>query len=242
MYSVYCHTNKHNGKRYFGITGTTPKERWGNGRNYRSSRHFNFAINKYGWDGFTHEVIADGLTRDEACKMEKSLIEKYNTTDERYGYNLSTGGESGAAGVTQRKEDREKRSKSLKGRKFSEETRRKISEAAKGRTFSPETLEKMSAAKKGKPLSAEHVRKIAEANRGKKMSDEAKSKIRESRRGIMKPVYCFETDMVYESISEAARQLCIERTNLKATLKGKHKHCGGYHFKYADVPRSPSEV
>lgn len=234
MYAVYCHTNKLNGKRYFGITSMRPEVRWGNGNNYRSSRHFNFAIEKYGWDGFIHEVIAEGLTKEEACQMEQDLIREHKTTDDRYGYNLSTGGESGAAGVVQSEEERKRRSERQRGRKLSAETRRKISEAAKGRTFSPETLAKMSAAKKGKPLSKEHVRKIADANRGKSMSEESKAKIRESRRHMMKPVYCFETDTTYESISEAARQLGLERTNLKATLNGKHKHCGGYHFKYAD--------
>lgn len=234
MYTVYCHTNKLNGKRYFGITSKRPEVRWGNGNNYRSSRHFNFAIEKYGWDGFTHEFIAEGLTKEEACQMEQDLIKKYKTTDDRYGYNLSTGGESGAAGVVVSAETRAKRSASSKGRKVSEETRKKLSQAAKGRTFSLETLAKMSAAKKGKPLSKEHAKKIGDANRGKSMSEESKAKIRESRRHMMKPVYCFETDTTYESISEAARQLGLERTNLKATLKGKHKHCGGYHFEYAD--------
>lgn len=234
MYTVYCHTNKLNGKRYFGITSMRPEVRWGNGNNYRSSRHFNFAIEKYGWDGFTHEVIAEGLTKEEACQMEQDLIREHKTTDDRYGYNLSTGGESGAAGVVVSDETRAKRSASSKGRRHSDESRRKMSEAAKGRTFSQETLAKMSAAKKGKPLSKEHVRKIADANRGKSMSEESKAKIRESRRYMMKPVYCFETDTTYESISEAARRLGLERTNLKATLKGKHRHCGGYHFKYAD--------
>lgn len=234
MYTVYCHTNKLNGKRYFGITSMRPEVRWGNGNNYRSSRHFNFAIEKYGWDGFTHEVIAEGLTKEEACQMEQDLIKKYKTTDDRYGYNLSTGGESGAAGVVVSAETRAKRSASSKGRKFSEETRKKLSQAAKGRTFSPETLAKMSAAKKGKPLSKEHAKKIGDANRGKSLSEETKAKIRESRRYMMKSVYCFETDTTYESVSEAARQLGLERANLNATLKGKHEHCGGYHFKYAD--------
>lgn len=234
MYTVYCHTNKLNGKRYFGITSMRPEVRWGNGNNYRSSRHFNFAIEKYGWDGFIHEVIAEGLTKEEACQMEQELISEYRTTDDRYGYNLSTGGESGAAGVVVSAETRAKRAASSKGRKVSEETRKKLSQAAKGRTFSSETLAKMSAAKKGKPLSKEHAKKIGDANKGKFMSEESKAKIRESRRHMMKPVYCLETGVVYESISEAARQLGLERTNLKATLKGKHKHCGGYHFEYAD--------
>lgn len=234
MYTVYCHTNKLNGKRYFGITSKRPEVRWGNGNNYRSSRHFNFAIEKYGWDGFTHEVIAEGLTKEEACQMEQDLIMEYKTTDDRYGYNLSTGGESGAAGVVVSAETRAKRSAIFKGRRHSDESRRKMSEAAKGRTFSPETLAKMSAAKKGKPLSKEHRKKIADSNRGKHMSEEAKDKIRESRRYMMKPVYCHETETTYESVSAAARALGVCKTNLAATCKGKHKHVGGYHVKYAE--------
>lgn len=234
MYTVYCHTNKLNGKRYFGITSVRPEVRWGNGNNYRSSRHFNFAIEKYGWDGFTHEVIAEGLTKEAACKMEQDLIREYKTTDDRYGYNLSTGGEGGAAGVVVSDETRAKRSASLKGRRHTLESRKKMSEAAIGRTFSPETLSKMSAAKKGKPLSKEHRKKIADSNRGKHMSEEAKDKIRESRRHMMKPVYCHETGTTYESVSAAARALGVDKTNLTATCKGKHKHVGGYHVRYLD--------
>lgn len=234
MYTVYCHTNKLNGKRYFGITSLRPEVRWGNGNNYHSSRHFNFAIEKYGWDGFTHEVIAEGLTKEEACQMEQDLIKKYKTTDDRYGYNLSTGGESGAAGVVQSPEERKRRSELRKGRKLSMETRRKLSQIAMGRTFSAETLAKMSAAKKGKPLSEEHRKKIADSNRGRHMSEEAKEKIRESRRHMMIPVYCHETGITYESLSAAARALGVGRSNLKATCQGKHKHVGGYHVEYAE--------
>lgn len=234
MYCLYCHTNKVNGKKYFGITGMDPRRRWMNGIGYKSSRHFNFAIEKYGWDSFEHEIIADGLTKEEACQMEQEYIARFKTTDDRYGYNMSEGGQGGRLGTTQSEETRKLISQANVGRVFSQETRQKLSEAAKGRTFSGETRAKISAAKKGKKLTPEHARKIGNASRGRKLSQEAKDKIRESRRGVMKPVYCVETDTTYESTSEAARQLGLERTNLKATLQGKHKHCGGYHFKYAD--------
>ena len=64
-YVVYVHINKINGKRYYGITSMKEKTRWHNGRGYKT-QHFARAIDKYGWEGFDHVVIARGLTEDEA--------------------------------------------------------------------------------------------------------------------------------------------------------------------------------
>ena len=58
IWIVYQHTNKTNCKKYIGITSRTWKERAGaNGINYRSCPHFYAAIEKYGWDGFEHEIL-----------------------------------------------------------------------------------------------------------------------------------------------------------------------------------------
>ena len=91
-YLVYCHINKINGKKYIGITKQNPKIRWGNGKNYKGCLKFNCAIEKYGWDNFDHEIIASKLTKQEAENFERLLIEKLNTTDNKFGYNISLGG------------------------------------------------------------------------------------------------------------------------------------------------------
>lgn len=91
-YSVYIHTNKTNGKKYVGITKQKPERRWQKGFGYVGSV-FGVAINKYGWDGFTHDIVACELSKNEACKLEISLISKYKTRDNRYGYNVSKGGD-----------------------------------------------------------------------------------------------------------------------------------------------------
>lgn len=233
-YVVYCHTNKINGKKYFGITGTSTARRWSAGAGYKTSRHFNFAIQKYGWDGFDHEIICEGLTKEAAAKMEQELISKFQTYKEEFGYNMSLGGESGAFGTKQSEETIEKRMKWIRGRKHSEETKRKISETAKGRTFSEETKAKMRAAKVGIPLTDEHKAALSASLKGKRVSDEAKAKMREARRKDMKPVYCKETDTIYESAHEAARQLDLYCTNVAAVCRGKHTHTKGYHFKYVE--------
>ena len=90
-YSVYIHTNKLNGKKYIGITRQDPRRRWQNGFGYENT-YFGKAVKKYGWDGFFHEVIAFGLTKQQACDMEIALIALHRTNNRCFGYNISDGG------------------------------------------------------------------------------------------------------------------------------------------------------
>ena len=48
-FTVYCHTNKINGKKYIGITSKKPEYRWNNGKGYSTQIVFARAIEKYGW-------------------------------------------------------------------------------------------------------------------------------------------------------------------------------------------------
>ena len=92
MYTVYKHTNNQNGKVYIGITSKKPEYRWNSGKNYSNNEHFFSAINKYGWDNFSHEILFENLIKEEAEEKEIQLIKEYNSTDENFGYNLSPGG------------------------------------------------------------------------------------------------------------------------------------------------------
>lgn len=93
-WKVYCHTNKINGKKYFGITSTSLNARFQNGRGYSGCRYFNYAIQKYGWDNFEHELISDNLTKEEAMSLEEILVFFNMTQDSRYGYNIKDGGDT----------------------------------------------------------------------------------------------------------------------------------------------------
>lgn len=95
LYLLYCHTNKINGKRYVGITSTSTQLRWQNGLGYRKNKHFYSAIQKYGWEEFTHEILFEELTEEEASIKEKELIAKWDLTNQSKGYNNSLGGEHG---------------------------------------------------------------------------------------------------------------------------------------------------
>lgn len=90
-YCVYVHTNKVNGKKYVGITSQEPEKRWKQG--YSCNEYFSRALIKRGWDGFNHDVIMSGLTKEQACQWEKALIAQYKTQNHDYGYNIQSGGE-----------------------------------------------------------------------------------------------------------------------------------------------------
>lgn len=110
-YCVYVHTNKANGKKYVGITSMIPERRWAGGRGYRNNCLFSRAIQKYGWNGFSHEIVESGLTRQEAYQKEIELIESMQLTDPKHGYNLDKGG-NGSNRITE--ESRKKISDSVK--------------------------------------------------------------------------------------------------------------------------------
>ena len=180
---VYMHENRVNGKKYIGITSQKPTNRWRNGAGYDKQPRFFAAIQKYGWDGFRHEILFTGLTQEEAERLEVELITKYETLNEEKGYNLSPGGvvfmptESTKAkqsaarmGWTPSEETRQKMSDAKRGKPLSAEHRAHLSEAQRGRvspnkgkTLSPEWRANMSKSRKGVPKSEEHRRKLAEA-------------------------------------------------------------------------------
>ena len=93
-YTVYVHVVPNN-KVYIGLTCTNVKSRWRKGVGYINNRRFYNAIKKYEWDNIEHIVIADGLTQEEAYKLEKDLIKCWDTTNPKNGYNISVGGASG---------------------------------------------------------------------------------------------------------------------------------------------------
>ena len=129
-WTVYMHTNIYNGKKYVGITSRAPKDRWRNGDGYRSG-YFRSAIDKYGWDGFSHEILFTGLTECQAKKKEVELISLYNSNQREYGYNLTRGGD-GVLGMVHTNETRERMSESHIGHVHSDATKEKISTASKG--------------------------------------------------------------------------------------------------------------
>lgn len=111
-YCVYKHTSPSN-KVYIGIT-FNPKRRWYDGNGYLHKRKdgkynqplFARAILKYGWDNFTHEILEDNLSKEQACELEKKYIQEYDSTNPQKGYNISFGGDILMYGKTHSEETR----------------------------------------------------------------------------------------------------------------------------------------
>ena len=140
-YFVYKHTSP-SGKVYIGITSQTPSARWRGGLGYRHNDYFFKAIVKYGWDNFKHEILFDNLTRQQACAAEIELIEAFNTTDERFGYNLTTGGE-GCPGAEKTEDFRRGQSEKVKALWADPEYRAHMSRIHQKHVHSPEQRRKM---------------------------------------------------------------------------------------------------
>ena len=179
MGSIYKITNTLNGKAYIGQTirdAEKTRIRDHLTGNVNGSRLVKRAIEKYGQDTFTYEILHDGIIPEFLNDLEKEVIEKYNTLAPR-GYNLDAGGSNGSP---------------------SEETKRKISEASKGKKMSEEARRKQSEAKKGEknPMYGKYGEKhpmygkpSAKGFLGKKHSDETLQRMSESSRGEKNPMY-----------------------------------------------------
>lgn len=171
---IYKILNLVNNKVYIGQT-RLGKSRWVNHRakfntNSHPNKHLQSAWNKYGEDSFKFEVIEECSTLAELDVCETKWIIEHNATDKRFGYNSTTGGNSG---FIMSKEVRKKMSVLKTGFKHSDETKRKISinhsRHSLGKRHSDETKRKISESGKGRIVSAETNEKKRNSMIGKIM-------------------------------------------------------------------------
>lgn len=221
-YKVYVHVFP-NGKKYVGMTCQKVSRRWRKGKSYGSNPLMTRAINKYGWDNIDHIVLAEGLTMDNAEKLECELIAKWNLRNTQFGYNLARGGSH----PRHSHETKAKIAIACRGRKHSEEFKKWISQKNSGsnnymygKHHSEETKEKISRKKKGGKG----------PNKGKYGANHPSSK---SINGL-DPI-TGEVLKSFGSIIDASRELNILTSCLQAALHGKQKTAGGYKWVYAEL-------
>lgn len=213
-YTVYMHTNKINGKRYIGITSQkSVKIRWKRGSGYSKQKRFYNAIKHYGWDCFEHEILFEGLAKEEAEAKEEELIKEYRSNDLRYGYNIENGGVIHKLS----KEQKEHLRVLGIGRKHSEETKAKISKSHMGMST--------------KWLTG---RKASDETRAKMSSQRAKEKNPRA-----KAVCQYDLDgnliAVYKYMNEAREALGLKSTaHISQCCTGDRNKAYGFIWKYAE--------
>jgi len=80
------------GKAYIGMTRQRVERRWAKGYGYKNQPVYK-AILRYGWNNITHNIVLLNVSREEAQKAERKLIEQYK--NDKGVYNVTLGGECG---------------------------------------------------------------------------------------------------------------------------------------------------
>ena len=198
-YTVYRLENIVTKKNYIGMTSQKPKERW-------CKEYFGKmkeAINAFPLDlCWKKHIEFQTPNKEQALELESELIKWYDSVEN--GYNTSSYGNNHY--------------------KHSEESKQKISKSMTGRVFTEEHK---------KHISEEHT---GEKNHmyGKHLSEEHRKKIREN--NPSNPVLQFsktgEFIAEYPSTHEAERQTGCNHQNICKCCRGKLKSTGGYIWEY----------
>ena len=226
-YFVYKHTSP-SGKVYIGITSNSLQRRWKGGHGYVTNPHFMRAIKKYGWEAFKHEVLAEGLTEQDAKRMESELIAQYDSTNPTKGYNVDPGGNTRSAKTV------EKVRLALTGRPLSAAHRARISEAQRGRVLKEETRRAISESCKRNPKVMEHIRALNRSMAGQPKTEEHRRRISESqprRRAVVN----LDTGETFDCIQDAAASCGGAHPNISKACKGERATAYGYRWAYKEA-------
>lgn len=210
-YTVYKHTSP-SGKVYIGITKRRPSKRYDSGRGYNHCPHMKAAIDKYGWENFSHEILAEGLTQLEAEIEEVSYIGAYHSNLPEYGYNVTSGGEHAS--------------------EMTDAGRRRLREMMTGDN---NPSRRIGSPMKGKKHTDEARARMSESasKRSTPMTDKTRLAIRAGHAFEMKPVVCIETGELFSGMHEAAEAKGLAATKICAVCRGRRHTTGGYHWRYA---------
>lgn len=172
---IYKITNKNTGLCYIGQTTGKLTSRWHRHKTTKSCQKLFNAIQKYGPDAFSQQIIGTYTTLDDLNNAEEYFIDFYNSLSPN-GYNLHTGGNNHKVS----EETRLKQSLAhigkhhagtfKKGYKESTETKNKRIEALSGKKIPVAVREKMSASQKKVIHTEEWNRNVSKGLLSKKLS------------------------------------------------------------------------
>lgn len=241
MYKIYKYTNLINGKIYIGQTKNSLEQRALNGTNYKGSRYFYNAIQKYGWNNFIPEILEDGLSLDKANIREEYYISLFNSTDPNIGYNIRLGGQNS---------DLSDETKNIISAKAKERYKDKTKNPMFGKTHSIESIKKMRELKVGKNnpmfdkiLSIESRKLISEHHKGANNPihnhnfteierTQMSKRFSEYAKEWSKKVICIEDNLTFDTITSAADYYGVKKSTLSGHLNGRQHTCKNKHFKF----------
>lgn len=256
---IYKVTNKINGKIYIGQTQDFLKRQCARKIGAESGKkksYFDLAIIKYGWENFIWEIIEECQSNLELDEREKYWIRFYQSQNKNFGYNLADGGKT-SRGSRRTSEQKLKFSLIFKEKykngeigglnrgmtteqllKSLETRRRRYLDGKYSRThkkFSEESKDKMSKIIKKQYKNGERTPYWL----NKPRSEKTKLKIKKTLLGskhktTQRKVVCITTGIVYESISEAARQNNISQSGISYALRSKYGYFKKLYWKYFD--------
>lgn len=218
FYTVYIHRCP-NGKIYVGCTSQPLAERWrSTGIGYKSQAFWE-AICEFGWRNISHEIVAEGLLRDDAEKLEAELILKYKSNDPEHGYNVRYGGSKSKW----REDSVEKLRQANIGKHCSEEAKRKLHDFNIGKKLSDETKAKISATMKAKGIPEEQQKRMQAKLKGL------------SHPKAWRAIRRIEDGEIFPNALEAAHAVGLtSRSAIRHACEGRMKTAGGYHWEFAD--------
>lgn len=219
---IYKHTSP-SGKVYIGQTmQTNPQNRWQHGNGYkRHNTLFYKAIQKYGWNNFSHEIIENNiLTQHEANEREIYWISFYNSF--KNGYNATPGGNMLGDNVVSKPVIQIEIDKpTIVYKKFKSAREAERLTGICGRNIGACCLKQGQISAGGYYWCFEDDFKF--------FKPQIK---RYANNSVRRKIYCFETDSVFESIVEASNKLNISRRSIWACCNNKQMSISTCHFCY----------
>lgn len=208
MKSVIYKIESPSGNCYVGSTRCWPDRMWRHRSDLRHKNHCCFklqrASNKYGLDSLVFSILEEVEDEFKLIDKEQEWMDKLNP---KYNSSLIAKAPSQDPRVSKNI------SKSLTGRKLSQETKNKISNSTKGKI--------------GKPHTDESKEKIRSKLIGRVMPEYQRQKLSKSKSMAIK---CVETGQIFDSMKEAGEHLGCHSNVISLICKGKRKTCHGYSF------------
>lgn len=255
MWTIYCHQNKINGKKYIGQTNQENlNKRWKNGAGYKpklnqNSTKFWRAIQKYGWENFEHIILETNIdTLEKANIREQYWIKYYDTfNNDNNGYNMTPGGENHLLDDETKQKlketliqtykdhpekaiyQREKQA-SLSGKAVYCFEKDKIyislSEAARDNDIDISAITRCLLRKNQITTNGLHWKYVDD--------NITLEDIEKTRKVVQKRVLCEETSIIYESLTDAAKAVNGDKSAISKCCRGVQKTHLGFHWRYID--------